>query len=187
MVVQMIIQSNITEDEAEKKLDNKESIMKFDPDNDGFNLPLDFAFKLHNNTNLLFFIRRNFQIVHGSKSKKEPKAFLTCLPVLVSKFEPAPFSDKWTVRKHDLALLKFVSKEGLKLFEPSEDSDKTLREQLKNVEEFADLEEGVIDKLDVKQVLARVEEMCKGSREEPPVKGIPIKRPAPLKTTGDAE
>ena len=90
------------------------------------------------------------------------------------------------MRKHDLALLKIVSKEGLKAFEPSEDNDRKLRDYLSNTEEFNDLEEGVIGKLDVKQVLSRVEELCKGSREEPQVKGVPIKRPAPVKTNADA-
>ena len=192
MVAQQIIQHYMVDDDAEEgapqEKDKEPSPPKpksefiFDPDQDGFSLPLELALKLHCNTNLLTFIRRNFQIVHGAKSKKEPKAFMSCLPVLVSKFEPAPFSAKWTVRKHDLSLLKIVSKEGLIVFEESDDK---LRQLMRQNEDFADLEEGVIDKLEASVLLKRVEDLCKGSREEPVNKTMPIKRPAPVKTSVD--
>ena len=76
--------------------------------------------KLHTNCNLLYFIRKTLEF---NTKAKEPKAFLT---IVSSLKDLAPWEvPNWTLKVHDLALLKLVSAHGM-FFADSTKSKKLL-------------------------------------------------------------
>lgn len=85
---------------------------KFDPDADGFDFNHEKALQLHNNMNLLQFIRRNLGI-QGNNSK-QGKQFDQGIDNLIkkSKEQYALLPEIWQSKKHDKGLLRAVAKNG---------------------------------------------------------------------------
>lgn len=104
MVAQQVIQHKIDSDDK--------SEFKFDPDGDGFDFNHEKALKLHNNMNLLQFIRRNLAI-YGT-SQKMGKQFDQGIDNLQKKLkdDEKRMPECWQPKKHDKGLLKAVSQKG---------------------------------------------------------------------------
>ena len=66
---------------------------------------------MHNNVNILSFIRRNIGLFKG----KQFDSGLDNLQTKIKAWEKYMPED-WTCKKHDRALLKYVAKNGLKCF-----------------------------------------------------------------------